>query len=66
MLSQLAGAVFMILGMTYLAIPIRIYHFGPDFLRDAQSEPTEPANWMVWLFRFIGGCLVVMGITYLF
>jgi len=66
MFVQLAGVGFALLGIAYLIIPRKIYHFSPEFLRDTQSEPSEPDNSIVWVFRFIGVCLVVLGISYIF
>lgn len=66
MFLRLAGVGFTLLGMAYLIIPRKIYHFGPEFLRDTQSESSDPDNLTVWIFRFIGVCLVVMGISYIF
>ncbi|SEP10348.1 hypothetical protein SAMN04487948_11438 [Halogranum amylolyticum] len=60
----LAGVGFALLEVAYLSIPNSIYHFGLDSLRDTQSKSPEPSNAMMWLYRFIGVCLVVMSILY--
>lgn len=65
-LVQLAGVGFALLGVAYILIPQSIHHFGLDSLRDTQSESSEPSNAMMWLYRFIGICLVVMSLSYLF
>jgi len=64
-LSLLAGIGFALLGVAYLSVPKSIYHFGLDSLRSTQSEPSQPSNAMMWVFRFIGACLVVVSISYL-
>jgi len=66
MLVQLAGIGFVLLGIVYLFRPRKIYHFGLDFSRDTQSEPSEPDNTIVWTYRFIGFCLVIMSMSYIF
>jgi len=66
MLSQLAGLGLLLFGAAYLAIPKRIYHFGPDFLRETQPEPSEPGGSIILLYRFIGGCLVILSTSYIF
>jgi hypothetical protein len=43
-LVRLAGVVIAALGLAYLAVPRRVYHFGFEFLRDAESEGTEPSK----------------------
>jgi hypothetical protein len=65
-LPLLAGVGFALLGVAYLFVPKSIYHFGFDSLRDTQSEPSQPSNTMLWVFRFIGACLVVVSTSYLF
>ena len=65
-LPLLAGVGFTLLGAAYLYVPESIYHFGFDSLRDTQSKPSQPSNAMMWVFRFIGACLVVVSISYLF
>ncbi|WP_082682211.1 DUF6199 family natural product biosynthesis protein [Haloferax profundi] len=64
-LFQLTGVVIAILGVAYIAKPRQIYHFGLDFLRDPQSEPSEPSDIIIWLYRFIGVCLVIIGVSYI-
>jgi uncharacterized membrane protein HdeD (DUF308 family) len=64
-LFQLAGVVLVLFGLAYLASPRRVYHFGLESLRDMSSPSSEPSQLIVWTYRFIGGCLVVMGISYL-
>jgi uncharacterized protein YjeT (DUF2065 family) len=64
-LFQFAGVIFVLFGLAYLALPRRVYHFGLDSLRDKESEPSDPSRWIVWAYRFIGGCLVVVGLSYL-
>ena len=64
-LQLLAGVGFALLGAAYLFVPRSVYHFGFDFLRDTQSEPSEPSTAMMWIYRFIGGCLVVTSVSYL-
>jgi len=63
-LFQLAGVVLVLFGLGYLAIPRRVYHFGLDSLRDTETTSSGPSQWIVWTYRFIGGCLVVVGISY--
>lgn len=65
-LDLFAGVGFALLGVAYLFIPNTIYHFGLDFIRDTESEPSEPSNAMMWIYRFIGVCFVVMSVSYLF
>jgi len=65
-LVHVAGIGVALLGVAYILIPESIYHFGLDSLRDTQSEPSEPSNVVLWLHRFIGACLVVMSLSYLF
>lgn len=64
-LFQLAGVVFVLFGIAYLAVPRNVYHFGLESLRDTSSPSSEPSRWIVWTYRFIGGCLVLVGISYL-
>lgn len=65
MLVQLAGIGFVLLGIVYLFRPRKIYHFGLGFLRETQSEPSEPDNSIVWIYRFLGFCLVIIGTQYI-
>ena len=67
-LGLLAGVGFALLGVAYLFVPHSIYHFdfGLGFLRDTQSEPSEPSKEMMWVYRFIGVCFLVMSVSYLF
>jgi len=65
-LHLIAGVGFTLLGVAYLFVPNSIYHFGLDSLRDTQSEPSQPSTVMMWIYRFIGACLVITGISYLF
>ena len=53
------------LGVAYLFVPNSIYHFGIDSLRKSQPEPSEPPNSILWTFRFIGICLLVVCLSYL-
>lgn len=64
--AHVAWAGFALLGVAYILVPRSIYHFGLDPLRDTRSDPSEPSNAMIWLYRFVGVCLVVMGVSYLF
>jgi hypothetical protein len=64
-LFQLAGIVIALLGIAYLAVPRKVYHFGLESLRDTSSPSSEPPQWIVWTYRFIGGCLVLVGTSYL-
>ena len=66
MLAQLAGGGFALLGIAYLVVPQKVYHFGPDFFRDTQSEPSEPGDFVMWTYRFIGCCLIVMDLSHMF
>ena len=65
-LSLLAGIGFALLGVAYLSVPKSIYHFGLDSLGSTQSESSQPSNATMWVFRYIGACLVVVSISYLF
>ncbi|AUV82669.1 hypothetical protein C2R22_14305 [Salinigranum rubrum] len=65
-LFQFAGVAFVLLGLAYLALPRRIYHFSPVSLSETQSGSSEPSTLILWTYRFIGGCLVVVGVSYLF
>jgi len=65
MLVQLAGIGFVLLGIVYLFRPEKVYHFGPDFLRDTRSETSDLDSSTAWVYRFIGFCLVVMGTSYI-
>ena len=65
-LVQIAGVGFAILGIAYVTLPRKIYYIGLESLRDTQSESTEPSTFLLYVYRFIGVCLIVMGISYLF
>ena len=64
----LPGVGFALFGVAYLFIPNSIYHsdFGLGSLRGIQSESSELSNEIMWVYRFIGVCFVVMSISYLF
>ncbi|WP_245781339.1 hypothetical protein [Halopelagius inordinatus] len=65
-LVQFAGVGFAVLGVAYVALPRRVHRFGFDFLRGSRSEGSEPSRAVVWAYRFIGVCLVALGLSYLF
>lgn len=64
-LVGLAGTGIAVLGITYCVVPKRVYHFGFDFLRDSQSEPSEASDVAIWVHRLIGVNLVLVGISYM-
>ncbi|SDZ82025.1 hypothetical protein SAMN04488065_0561 [Haloplanus vescus] len=64
LLHLLVGIGSALLGVAYILVPNWLYHFGLDSLRDTQSAPSEPSDLLLWTFRFIGVCLVIVSVAY--
>lgn len=61
---QFIGVGIAGLGVAYITIPRKIYRFGFDFLRNERSDHSEPSDTVVWLYRCLGVCLLVVSVSY--
>ena len=62
-LWQVGYIIAVILGLTYVLVPMKIHMFGFEFFRRSSSDQSEESNTPVWLYRGLGVLFLFIGVT---